>query len=179
YVNIVYFYRTVPHTDQSEVERKSAHLLVEAIKNNAKIKPSFKRLPMIIPGEKALGNSEPLLSMFKKIDELEQRKGIISANFFICHAWSDSENTASSIFVVPESEEYKDLAEQVTEELYHYVYDRRHEFQFDATVLEPEEALDRALREQVKPVFISDSGDNTTRSEEHTSELQSRFDLVC
>src|SRR5699024_4699183 len=175
YVNIVYSYRTVPHTDQPEVERKSAHLLVEAIKNNAKIKPSFNRLPMIIPGEKALGNSEPLLSIFKKIDDLEQRKGIISANFFICHAWSDSENTASSIFVVPESEEYKDLAEQVTEELYHYVYDRRHEFQFDATVLEPEEALDRALREQVKPVFISDSGDNTTAGAPGMSTLITRL----
>jgi len=162
YVNIVYSYRTVPHTDQHEVEKISARLLVDAIKNDAKIKPSFKRLPMIIPGEKALGNSEPLRSIFNKINELEQKEGIISANFFICHAWSDSENTASSIFVVPESEKYNDLAEEVTEELYNYVYDRRHEFQFEATVLEPEEAIDRALNEEVKPVFISDSGDNTT-----------------
>lgn len=175
YVNIVYSYRTVPHTDQPEVERKSARLLVDAIKKDAKIKPSFKRLPMIIPGEKALGNSEPLRSIFNKIDELEQREGIISANFFICHAWSDSENTASSIFVVPESEEYNQLAEEVTEELYHYVYDKRHEFKFEATVLEPEEAVDRALSEIVKPVFISDSGDNTTAGAPGMSTLMTRI----
>lgn len=162
YVNIVYSYRTVPHVDQPEVERISAQLLVNAIKNKAKIRPSFKSLPMIIPGEKAVAASEPLRSILDKLEELEQRKGIISANFFICHAWNDTENTRSSIFVVPESEEFKALADEVTEELANYVYDRRHEFEFNATVLEPEEAIDRALDEQSKPVFISDSGDNST-----------------
>lgn len=162
YVNIVYSYRTVPHVDQPEVERISAQLLVDAIQSNAKIRPSFKALPMIIPGEKAVGASEPLRSIFDKIKELEQRKGIISANFFICHAWNDTENTRSSIFVVPESEAYKALADEVVEELANYVYDRRHEFEFNATVLEAEEAIDRALSESSKPVFISDSGDNST-----------------
>ncbi|WP_158701656.1 M81 family metallopeptidase [Lentibacillus sp. Marseille-P4043] len=162
YVNIVYSYRTVPHVDQPEVERISAQLLVNAIKNNAKIRPSFKGLPMIIPGEKAVAASEPLRSILDKLKELEQRKGIISANFFICHAWNDTENTRSSIFVVPESEEYKGLADEVTEELANYVYDRRHEFEFNATVLEPQEAIEQALDEPSKPVFISDSGDNST-----------------
>src|SRR5690625_3615005 len=132
YVNIVYSYRTVPHTDQAEVERISAQLLINAIENKFNIQPSFKRLPMIIPGEKAVGASEPLKSIFHKIKELEQREGIISANFFICHAWSDSNNTTSSVMVIPESEEYKDLAGEVTEELADYVYSRRHEFEFGA-----------------------------------------------
>ncbi|GAB3063898.1 M81 family metallopeptidase [Virgibacillus ainsalahensis] len=175
YVNIVYSYRTVPHVDQPEVERKSAQLLVDAIKNNAKIKPSFKALPMIIPGEKAVAASEPLRSILEKIKELEHMKGIISANFFICHAWNDTENTRSSIFVVPESEEYKALAEKVTEELANYVYDRRYEFEFNAMVLEPQEAIDRALNEQSKPVFISDSGDNSTAGAPGMSTLLLRW----
>lgn len=162
YVNIVYSYRTVPHVDQPDVERISAQLLVNAINNKSKIKPSFKSLPMIIPGEKAVAASEPLRSILDKIKELERRKGIISANFFICHAWNDTKNTRSSIFIVPESEEFKALADEVTEELANYVYDRRYEFEFNATVLVPEEAIDRALDEHSKPVFISDSGDNST-----------------
>ncbi|MDY0393451.1 M81 family metallopeptidase [Virgibacillus halophilus] len=162
YVNIVYSYRTVPHVDQPEVERISAQLLVDAIAHQAKIRPSFKSLPMIIPGEKAVGASEPLRSIFNKLKELEQMEGIISANFFICHAWNDTENTRSSIFVVPESEAYKALADKVTEELAAFVYDRRHEFEFQAKVLEPVEAIQRALEGASKPVFISDSGDNST-----------------
>ncbi|MGG4555451.1 M81 family metallopeptidase [Paenibacillus humicus] len=162
YINIVKAYRTVPHVDQLEVEKETAQLLVDCLKNNTKIKPAFTRLPMIIPGEKALGKSEPLRSIFEKLYEVEKIKGISTASFFICHAWSDSENTASSIFVIPESEEYEELAEKVKDELAHYVFSKRHEFDFDAVVLDPEESVDRALNEQLKPVFISDSGDNTT-----------------
>lgn len=162
YVNIVYSYRTVPHVDQPNVERISAQLLVDAIQSKAKISPSFKALPMIIPGEKAVASSEPLRSILAKLNELEQRKGIISANFFICHAWNDTENTRSSVFVVPESEEYKVIADEAAEELADYVYDRRYQFEFSATVLEPEAAINRALNESVRPVFISDSGDNST-----------------
>src|SRR5699024_3578218 len=115
-----------------------------------------------IPGEKAVDDSDPLYSIFEKIKELEQKEGIISANFFICHAWNDTENTRSSIFVVPQSKKFKNIAHEATEELANFVYDRRHEFAFNATVLEPEDAVNKALSEKIKPVFISDSGDNST-----------------
>lgn len=162
YVNIVCSYRTVPHVDQLEVERRTARFLLDCVNNKAQITPFFTRLPMIIPGEKALGASEPLRSIFQKIAEIEQREGILTASFFICHAWSDSENTASSVFVIPESEQYEGEAEQALRELADYIYARRHEFEFEAVVLEPDEAVERAMYERAKLVFISDSGDNTT-----------------
>lgn len=162
YVNIVRAYRTVPHVDQYEVEKVTAQLLIDSLEKEAKIRPSFIRLPLLICGEKALGARDPLRSIFNKLEEVEKREGISTASFFICHAWSDSENTASSIFVTPTSEAYEELADEVAKELADYVYEKRYAFQFDATALEPEEAVDRALQEQVKPVFISDSGDNTT-----------------
>lgn len=162
HVNIVRSYRTVPHVDQFKVEKITANLLMDSLENKTTIRPSFVRLPLLICGEKALGAREPLRSIFDKLEEVEKRKGISTASFFICHAWSDSENTSSSVFVTPGAEEYEGLADQVAKELADYVYERRHEFQFDAIALEPEEAVDRALNEQEKPVFISDSGDNTT-----------------
>ncbi|MEK3889391.1 M81 family metallopeptidase [Bacillus sp. FSL K6-3431] len=162
YVNIVCSYRTVPHVDQYETEQITAHLLIDAIEKRSMIKPSFIRLPMVISGEKALGAAEPLKSIFAKLEEVENREGILTASFFICHAWSDSENTASSIIVTPLSESYEGVADEVAKELAEYVYNKRNEFEFDALVLEPEEAIGRALNEKEKPVFISDSGDNST-----------------
>src|SRR5699024_12727370 len=39
---------------------------------------------------------------------------------------------------------------------------------------------DAALERRFRPVAVEEPGEDTTlRSEEHTSELQSRFDLVC
>lgn len=162
YVNIVRNYRTVPHEDQLEVEKISAQALVNALKSNTKINPSFIRLPMMICGEKALGSKEPLKSIFEKLNEMESRKGISQANYFICHAWSDTENTTSSVMVIPESELYKDLADKVAEELAIYVFNKRQEFTFDAIAVEPKEAIEMAVDSESQPVFISDSGDNTT-----------------
>src|SRR5690625_2228383 len=162
YVNIVRAYRTVPHVDQPETEKITAELLIDSLEQQAKISPTFIRLPLLICGEKALGSRDPLSSIFNKLEEVEKIKGISTASFFICHAWSDSENTASSIFVTPESDEFRDLADKVARELWDYVYERRNEFEFDAIALEPEASVERAMKEQVRPVFISDSGDNTT-----------------
>jgi len=162
YVNIVRSYRTVPHVDQAETEQITAKLLIDCIKNKTKINPSFTRVPIILPGEKVMGDAEPLKSIFQKLEEIEQIEGIISANYFNGHAWNDTINTSASVLVVPESEEYESLAEDWTVKIADYVFNRRHEFQYNVLVLDTEEAIGRALNEKKKPVFISDSGDNTT-----------------
>ncbi|MDY0393508.1 M81 family metallopeptidase [Virgibacillus halophilus] len=82
--------------------------------------------------------------------------------FFIGFSWADTENLAASVVVVPASEQYADLAEEKARELAEFVYDKRHEFDFDAEALEPDEAIQTALSSELRPVFISDSGDNTT-----------------
>src|SRR5699024_8262254 len=58
--NIIRGYRTAPHVDQEETEKITANLLVDAIEKNKKIKPAFKRIHMITPGEKATTNTEPM-----------------------------------------------------------------------------------------------------------------------
>jgi len=64
--------------------------------------------------------------------------------------------------IIPQSEEYQELAEDIAVEFADYVYSLRNEFIFHQLTLDPEEALDRAIREDKKPIFITDSGDNTT-----------------
>lgn len=160
--NIIRGYRTAPHTDQEETEQITANLLADCIERKAKIKPVFKRIPMITPGEKATGKSEPMKTILKQLKEYEKMEGILVANYFNGHAWTDAPNTSASTIVIPESEMYQELAEKVADELAEYVFSLRHEFQFPMLTLKPEEAIERALREVEKPVFISDSGDNTT-----------------
>ncbi|MFD2209580.1 M81 family metallopeptidase [Virgibacillus halophilus] len=162
YVNIVRAYRTVPHTDQGETEAITARLLVDALNNGTHIIPAYQRVPMIIGGETALGNAEPMKSIFAKLEELETIGGISTASFFIGFSWADTVDSSASVFVIPESEQYADLAKTKAEELAEYVFSKRYAFTFDAITLKPEEAIDKALAFDKKPVFISDSGDNTT-----------------
>ncbi|MEI2401018.1 M81 family metallopeptidase, partial [Paenibacillus phytohabitans] len=161
-VNIVRAYRTVPHTDQFETEKLTSKYLIDYIQKGETYTPSFEKLPLVICGEKALGNSYPLKDIFQKLEEIERIDGIVTASFFLGHAWSDSVNTGASIFVVPESNEFKGLAAIILSELKEYISDRQNDFTFSALALETEDAVKKSLEENVKPIFVSDSGDNTT-----------------
>lgn len=160
--NIIRGYRTAPHIDREETEIITANLLIDSLEKNTKIKPSFARIPMITPGEKALTDAEPMKTIINKLAEYEETEGILVANYFNGHAWTDAPNVSASALIVPESEEYEELAEKVANELAKFIFELRHEFKFEVLTLSPEESVDRALNENIKPVFISDSGDNTT-----------------
>ncbi|GAB2571122.1 M81 family metallopeptidase [Gracilibacillus alcaliphilus] len=162
YVNIVCSYKTVPHVDQSEIEALTAKYLLDVVEQREILQPAFIKMPLIICGEKALGSQEPLKSIFNKIKEIEADEKIMSASFFLSHAWSDSENTSTSIFVIPKSAKYKEYADEKAIELENFIMERVEQFTFCALDLSPEEAVLKALQADQNPVFISDSGDNTT-----------------
>lgn len=160
--NIIRGYRTAPHVDRDETEVITANMLMDSLENKTVHRPAFKRIRMITPGEKALTAKEPMKTILNKLHEYEQMEGILVANYFNGHAWTDRPNVSASALVVPESEEYEELAEKVADELAKFIFGLRHEFKFDALTLGPKEAVDRAISENATPVFISDSGDNTT-----------------
>nr|WP_144925219.1 M81 family metallopeptidase [Paenibacillus bovis] len=162
YANIIRSYRTVPHIDQRDTEMITAKLLVKSVMDRMRVRPVFKRLPLIIDGDSAVGAREPLKSIFKRLEEMEKVEGIVSASFFVGFSWADTENTASSIVVIPQSEDYEELADKMAEELAAYVFSRRYDFEFDALALNPEHAVRVALDSGASQVFISDTGDNTT-----------------
>lgn len=161
-VNIVRAYRTVPHTDQAETERITAKALTTAIAMKENVKPAFVKLPIVICGEKALGNCEPLKSIFAELAAVEEIEGIATASFFLGHAWIDSAHTGASVFVVPRTRQDAETAAQACQRLVDFIMARKHQFDFAAKALAPEQALDYALQIDDKPVFVSDSGDNTT-----------------
>ncbi|GIP36106.1 M81 family metallopeptidase [Paenibacillus sp. J2TS4] len=161
-VNIVRAYRTVPHTDQAETERITAEALTALIAIKETITPAFVKLPVVICGEKALGNREPLQSIFAELAAVEEIEGIATASFFLGHAWSDTAHTGASVFVVPRTRHDVETAEQACHRLVEFIVARKHQFDFASQALAPEQALDYALQIDDKPVFVSDSGDNTT-----------------
>jgi microcystin degradation protein MlrC len=53
-------------------------------------------------------------------------------------------------------------AKSAADRLAKLFFDSRYDFRFSIEACEPGEALDRAYRRQARPVFVTDSGDNTT-----------------
>lgn len=162
YANIVRAYHTAPHTDQQDTYRVAAEALVDHIRRGVRVKPAFARLPMLLNGDSAVTRKEPLKTAIADLKALEARPEISTAAFLISMHSANTENTYPAAVVVPSAPEHYDFAMREARRIAHAVYDRRREFEFEAEMVAPEQAVEAALAAGEKPVVISDSGDNTT-----------------
>ena len=160
--NIICGYRTAPHTDMEETQLRAARLLVGCIKDKRLPKIAMIRVPIIITGDKVITKTEPMKSIIDNVAMIEKKKGIISASVFNGNPWVDSENNSASALVVAQSEEYYYEALDCAGKLAGMLWNARDKYRFQADVLNTREAIVTAVNEESKPVFISDSGDNTT-----------------
>lgn len=161
-VNAIRNYRTVPHTDQDVTEKTVAKHMIDCIKNNKRTIPQFVQLPFAMHGEKALSATYPLKDIFEKLFELEKKKEIAIASLGIGMVWCDCKTLASNVTITPSEEKYTEYAKKTVKELGDYVYSLRDSFDFEQLPLAPHEAMRYAIQYEGAPVYISDSGDNTT-----------------
>jgi microcystin degradation protein MlrC len=158
--NIICGYRTAPHRDMVQTERKAAKLLVECIRRNILPKPKIARANVIMPGDMVQTDNEPLKSIFRQADIVDTAPGFLCAEVFNGQPWVDSEYTGPSVIVVHENDGELALKEAVR--LARIFYDKRHEFKFEIEAIDAAGALEIAERSSLRQVYISDSGDNTT-----------------
>ncbi|HZJ57443.1 MAG TPA: M81 family metallopeptidase, partial [Clostridia bacterium] len=161
-VNVMRNYRTVPHQDQDVTEQVVARHMIDCIKNKKKTVPQFVRLPYAIHPEKALGREWPLSEIFARLDEMEKMEGVSVATLGIGMIWCDCETLASNVAVTPSEDRYTRKAAELARELADYVYSFRDSFEFSQLPLSPYEAVKQSIDYKGSPVFVSDSGDNTT-----------------
>ena len=155
-------YRESPHTDIFPTYQKVARMLIDLIRDNRRTNAVYRKLPLILGGERSVSSDEPVKSINRLMDEMEQDSRILSASWHVGYIRHDSQNTGCSIVVVPSSYEYREYAEEMADQLAEFVMSRRREFHFHGEALEPEEALRTAFHFENGRVFITDSGDNTT-----------------
>ncbi len=161
-VNIVRCFRESPHIDRMESHRTVAKMLIDLLKRPREIHPVYVRVPILIGGERCVSAEEPLCSINRKLDQCEKIPGILSASYHVGFAWADSPLCCAAVTVVPEDERYRELAGRKARELADYVFARREDFHFTGNAQAPEVALQLAFETERKPVFMTDSGDNTT-----------------
>ncbi|MDR1505631.1 MAG: M81 family metallopeptidase [Treponema sp.] len=162
FVNIIRHYRTVPHIDQRESEHIVARQMLRCLRENIKTSPVFFQLPYAIHPEKALGTVWPLSEIFKMLCETEKKTGIAIASLGIGMVWCDCPTLHTNIIVTPQSADFTGTAEKEARNLADYVYSLRDSFDFDQLPLLPHEAMRYSLAYKGGPVYVSDSGDNTT-----------------
>lgn len=155
-------YRESPHTDSRATVRKVAGMLCDLLKNRQNIHSVYRKLPLILGGEQSVSTDEPVKSINAYMDELEKDPRILSASWHVGYIRHDSPVAGCGVVVVPSTEADQDYAGEVADRLAGYIWDKRHEFHYTGLTAMPDEALKMALEFSGKPVFITDSGDNTT-----------------
>lgn len=155
-------YRQSPHTDIVETFRIVAQEMVNILKNKRHIVPVYRKLPFLLGGEKSVSTDEPMVSINKKLDEIESDERILSASFHVGYLRHDNYAAGSGLIIVPKSEEYRDFAKKKIDELYQFCLDKYDEFHYHGNALEVSDAVYASINKEMKHIVVSDSGDNIT-----------------
>ena len=159
---IIRTFRHSPHTDRPDCHRLVAKLFIDLLNNRRDIHPVYRKVPILVGGERSVSLDEPMVSINKLLDEIEADPRILCCSYHIGYLRHDSEHCGAGIVVVPDRPEDTEYAKQKADEIYDFVWARHQQFHFTGNASEPEEALRAMLEFDGSPCFLSDSGANVT-----------------
>lgn len=155
-------FRHSPHTDRNEALQITFKALVNVVKNRREIHEVYRKVPILLGGERCVSTDEPLVSINKLLNEIESDPRILSCSYHIGYLRHDSDKCGAGIIVVPNGPEDEEYAKQKAQEIYDFVWARHKEFHFTGYADEPDIALNEMLKFNGTPCFLTDSGDNVT-----------------
>lgn len=158
--NCVTGYRTAPHRDREEAQRRGMELLFACIDKGLLPRPQLERADAIICGDAVQTDLEPLKGIMEMAKEMERLPGMMSVQVFNGQPWIDEPYTGPNFVATHEWD--TGLARKCAKDLARRFYEMRHEFRFLVEAVEPKEAVRLAMEAREPLVFLSDSGDNTT-----------------
>ena len=159
-------YRTAPHTDYDESETRAANALMKILSAKSNTCPHFFRIKVQF-ADAAQTSVEPYVSILKMVRELDRDPHIVSANVFNGQPWVDAPFMGASVVVY--SMANHEAVHAKAKAIADHFEAHKTDLAFGVPALAPEKTPD-AARTMAKPVFVSDSGDNTTAGAAGTSD---------
>ena len=169
--------RTAPHRDDSQTGYRAAHQLIQVIRTGIKPKKAAVTIPILVPGETAVTALSPAKELYGSLPGYDAIPGVMEANILVGFAWNDRPWTSVTAFVVTEDDAA--LAQDQAKKLAAEIWQQRAEFRLRMETAEVDAGLLAAMAAPERPVFVSDSGDNTTAGAagDLTLVLQAALDL--
>jgi len=160
YVSAISVLRTAPHRDDLETGYRATAQLLDVIRSGKRQHIAAIRLPILIPGEQAVTSTSPARELYGMLPDYDALPGMIEANILVGFAWNDRPWVGMT--AIAQSGESLDQAVSVATEIANKIWAERKEFQLRMEHAEVADGLSRAATSTERPLFISDSGDNTT-----------------
>jgi len=158
-LDIITGYRTAPHIDYLETRERAMALLVRCLREGIRPKKAFIKIPVGLPGEKTSTEWEPGLSIYKEIVPQIDGDDVMDATIQVGYVWADEPRMTACTIAIGQDEE---AIKQTTTYLAEAYWKHRADFEFGVLAMSVDECIQSAMQDDVKPVLISDSGDNPT-----------------
>ncbi len=156
--NILTAYRTAPHIDVIETRKRALDNLIYLLNDREKKIYSLKaNIPILLSGEQTSTEVEPGKSIYESIKMYENKEGILDISILMGFPWADEVRNHLSVLVYGED---KELTEKTCKDISKMIYEKHKEFEFVGPTYQTDKAIDIAFKSNMKPFFISDTGDN-------------------
>jgi microcystin degradation protein MlrC len=149
-------YRTNPHVDQRECGARAARLLCRWLRGEIRPCLAVAKPPMLINIMKQDTSCEPLARFMRRVCQMDQQPGILSASLLPGFAYADVSDMGPSVVVVADGDQ--NLARRHADLLAAELWEAREEF--NVSLPDAAQAVSRALSQSRTPVVLVDTGDN-------------------
>ena len=157
--DLITCYRMAPHEDAWESRERAARNLVSRLRDGGKPELAWVHVPVLLPGEKTSTRLEPAKSIYHRVGEIAESRGVLDAAVWVGYAWADEPRCQAAVVVTGDD---RDVITAYAAELARSYWDARDRFEFVAPTGSFAECLAAAAASDKRPFFISDSGDNPT-----------------
>ena len=149
-------YRTAPHIDVEETYKRASKMLADALTNNERPTVLWSPIPLLVSGEMSSTFTEPCQSIYKNLELLDQRQGIIDSNLMVGYVWADTQRSTASAVVTCSN---KNTGAEVCKIIANHYWDSRQQLKFDMRSGDISSAINSIPKNFS---IIADSGDNPT-----------------
>ena len=149
-------YRTAPHIDVEETYKRASKMLADALTKKQRPTVLWSPIPMLVSGEMSSTFVEPCQSIYKNLESLDQRQGIIDSNLMVGYVWADTQRAAASAVVTCTN---KKAGTEVCQIIANLFWDSRQKLKFDMRSGDISAAITSIPKNFS---IIADSGDNPT-----------------
>jgi microcystin degradation protein MlrC len=158
-LDVITGYRTAPHVDVIETRQRAMALLVQCLQQGIRPQKAFVKIPVGLPGEKTSTEWEPGAAIYQQITPKIDGEAVMDATIQVGYVWADEPRMTACTIALGQDEA---AIRRVATELAALYWQHRADFKFGVPALSIDDCIQQAMQDTVKPVLISDSGDNPT-----------------
>lgn len=158
-INMFSAYRTAPHIDIEETQRRAVTMLVKSLETGVTPSVYWCPIPVVLAGEQTSTEDEPAGKLYSRLFDIDKIEGVWDASLLVGYVWADEpRGTASAVMTGTDTDVLKKQAEKLAQQY----WEAREAFDFGCKTGSVTECVSWAINSKTAPVILADSGDNPT-----------------